>query len=227
METIRFEEWERKDTYRFFSGMSNPFYMVTFREDITGLYRYVKANGLSFYLGMIWACTEALNGVAAFRTAMRVGEPVLLSRRDPSFTDVRPGSESFRIITMEHIPKIDDFCREAEEKRRTQDVFIEMAKETDSLIYYSSLPWIELTALTNERDFRAPGALDDNIPRIAWGRYTEENGRKKIHISMEVNHRFIDGIHIGQFAKGLGRVIRELEQEAEGKTESHREVFQQ
>ena len=219
MEQIRFEEWDRKETYRFFARISNPFYMVTFREDITDLYRYAKANGLSFYLGMIWACTEALNKVPEFRTAMRDGDPVLLDRRDPSFTDMREGSEQFHIVTMNHIPEIGAFCREAARISREQNGFIDMEQETDSLIYYSSLPWIELTALTNERDLSAPEALDDNIPRIAWGRYTEENGRKKLHISIEINHRFVDGYHIGLFAKELEHVIRELGEKIEGKPE--------
>jgi chloramphenicol O-acetyltransferase type A len=43
-----------------------------------------------------------------------------------------------------------------------------MSKESDSLIYYSCLPWIELTAITNERDRNAPDAADDSIPRLAW-----------------------------------------------------------
>lgn len=219
METIRFEDWDRKETYGFFSKISNPFYMVTFRQDVTDLYRYVKANGLSFYLGMIWACTEAMNRVPAFRVAMRGGAPVLLDRRDPSFTDMQPGSEQFHIVTMEHIPEIGGFCREAARLSRGQNGFIDLGQEKDSLIYYSSLPWIELTALTNERDLSSPEALDDNIPRVAWGKYTEENGRKRLHISVEVNHRFVDGFHIGQFAKGLEDVIRTLGENTEGKPE--------
>lgn len=219
MQTIRLEKWDRKETYGFFSGISNPFYMVTFRQDVTDLYRYVKTNGLSFYLGMIWACTEALNQIPAFRTAKRGGEIVLLDRRDPSFTDMQPGSEQFHIVTMEHVPEIGAFCREAARLSREQSGFIDMGQETDSLIYYSSLPWIELTALTNERDLSTPEALDENIPRIAWGKYTEENGRKKLHISIEVNHRFIDGYHIGLFAKGLETVIQTLGEKTEGNPE--------
>ena len=63
---LNYDEWKRKDIYEFFSSMSNPFYMVTFREDVTNLYRYTKAHGLSFYAGMIWACTQAFNQTEAF-----------------------------------------------------------------------------------------------------------------------------------------------------------------
>ena len=40
-------------------------------------------------------------------------------------------------------------------------------------------------------------------PRITWGRYGEENGRKKLGMSVEVNHRFIDGLHLGKFYEKL------------------------
>lgn len=211
MKSIQYQQWERRPVYEFFSGMSNPFYSVSFRQDVTGLYRYTKAHHLSFYKAMIWACTEALNRIPAFRTAMQDGAPVLLDRRDPSFTDMKPGSDQFYIVTMDHMPEIDTFCREASRLSAQQDCFIDPSKETEALIYYSCLPWIDLTGLTNERDFSAPGALDDSIPRVAWGRYTEENGRMMLGMSVEVNHRFIDGVQIGQFAQALSEQISALD----------------
>ena len=211
MKRIDMDQWERREAYAFFSRISNPFYMVTFRADVTPLYRYVKARGLSFYKGMIWACTQAINGVDAFRASVRDGALVTLDGRDPSFTDMRPGEAQFRIITMERMDDIDRFCREADRLSAAQQAFIDASKETDDLIYYSCLPWIELTALTNERDMASPGALDDSIPRIAWGKYVDEGGRKKLGVSIEVNHRFIDGVHIGQFAKRLDQLMADLE----------------
>ena len=211
MTKIDADRWERREAYEFFSRISNPFYMVTFRADVTPLYAYTKPRGLSFYKGMIWACTEALNGVEAFRMAIRGGQVVLLPRRDPSFTDLKPGSGRFHIVTVRHEENIDSFCREADRVSRAQRAFIDPAKESDALVYYSCLPWIELTALTNERDLSAPGALEDSIPRVAWGRYVEEGGHKKLGLSMEVNHRLIDGIHIGQFAAELEKVMEVLE----------------
>lgn len=210
MRAISFDSWERKDIYEYYSKISNPFYMVTFRQDVTRLYRYVKAHGLSFYQGMIWACTQAVNDVSAFRVVMRQEGPVLLDRRDPSFTDLKPGAEQFHIVTMANIPEIDAFCREATRLSRAQEGFIDEDKEGDTLIYYTCLPWIDLTALTNERDLSTPEALADSIPRIAWGRFNRENENITLGISVEVNHRFIDGLHIGRFAERLTHYIEEL-----------------
>ncbi|MBR3382154.1 MAG: hypothetical protein IKG85_03870 [Clostridia bacterium] len=207
---IDISSWPRREAYEFFSNISDPFYMVTFRQDVTRLYEFTKANGLSFYYAMVWACSTAVNETEAFRAAIRNGEPVLLPERRPSFTDLRPGAEQFHIVTMDLYRDIVEFCRKADALSRAQDAFINASEESDELIYISCLPWVELTALTNERDLNAGCARDDSIPRIAWGRFTDENGKKTLGLSLEVNHRLIDGLHIGRFAERLTRIISEL-----------------
>ena len=147
MEKIDLSRWERAELFEFFSAVSHPFYSVTFRVDVTNLYRYVKERHLSFYYALGYLVTDAVNSVKNFRYTIRNGEILRL----------------------------------------------------DDLIYISCTPWFDLTGCTNERDFDR----DDNIPRITWGRYGEENGRKKLGMSVEVNHRFIDGLHLGKFYEKL------------------------
>lgn len=207
MKRIDYESWPRRELFEFFSAMSQPFYSVTFRVDVTKLYDYVKPRGLSFYYALIYLCTKAINSVEAFRIAIEGGAPVLLEQRAPSFTDLKKGAESFYIVTMPgDMGGLDEFCRAAAEKSRTQQGFINIAAESEALIYFSCLPWVDITALTNERDFDK----DDSVPRVAWGRYAEENGKKTLGLSLEVNHRLIDGLHIGRFARELERLIGEL-----------------
>ncbi len=206
MESVEFSAWPRREIFEFFSGIANPYYSVTFRLDVTALRRYTRERGLSFYHSMIWLCTRALGRVEAFSYALREGQLVRLESRRPSFTHLRPGSESFQIVTLPCEGSLEDFCAAAGEKAEKQDFFIDFAGEGIDMIFLSCLPWLDLTALTNERDLDP----DDAIPRIAWGKYTEENGRLMLGLSVEVNHRFIDGLHIGQFAKELESMIAEL-----------------
>lgn len=208
MKSFDYDRWPRRELFEFFSAMSQPFYSVSFRVEVTRLYDYVKPRGLSFYYALIYLCTKAMNSVEAFRIAIEGGKPVLLNERAPSFTDMKKGAESFHIVTMPaELGSLEDFCRAAAEKSRSQRGFIDPAAESDALIYFSCLPWVDITALTNERDFDR----DDSVPRIAWGRYTEENGKKTLGLSLEVNHRLIDGLHIGRFAQELERLIGELQ----------------
>lgn len=164
------KNWERREIFDFFSSVSNPFYMVTFKQDVTNLYNYAKNHGISFYYGLVYLCTKAINDVDAF-----------------SYVSQR-----------------------ATVKSSNQEEFICYEDEKEDLIYFSCVPWIKMTALTNERDLASPKAKDDVIPHIAWGRYENVDGRKVLHISIEVNHRFIDGIHIGKFHQKLTELIDAL-----------------
>ncbi len=206
MKKIEMETWKRRDLYHFFSGMSQPFYSVTFTVDVTNLYRFTKENQLSFYYAMVYFCTKAVNKVENLLYTIRDGEICLLEERRPSFTDMKRGSDQFQIVTMDCQDDALAFCRAAKEKSAAQTAFVEASEETDDLIYFSCLPWIELTAFTNERDFDA----DDNVPRITWGKYTEDAGRRKLNLAIELNHRFADGVHIGQFYGKLKEMLEQL-----------------
>ena len=198
--------WPRREVYDFFSRIDDPFYMVTFQTDVTAVREYTKRNNLSFYYTMVYLCTAACNAVPAFRQVIRSGQVWELEARSPSFTDLHPGSEVFHIVTMPCAGTLAEFCRAAAEKSAAQTAFLDQQGESNALIYFSCLPWVELTALTNERGHDP----DDSVPRIAWGRYTAQDGRLKLGLSLEVNHRLIDGVHIGQFAQALERRIAAL-----------------
>ncbi len=206
MKKIDLERWDRREIFDFFSPLSNPFYSVTFRLDVTELYRFCRERGLSFYYTMVFLVTRAVNGTEAFLYTIRGGKVFLLDRREPSFTDRREGEKYFHIVTMPCRGSVEEFCAAAAEKSRSLRGFIDCAAESDELIYLSSLPWLDLSSLTNERDLDP----DDAIPRIAWGKYTEENGRRTLGMSVEVNHRFVDGADIGAFAGRLEEMIASL-----------------
>ena len=203
---IDMDSWGRREIFDFFSGMSNPFYMVTYTEDVTALRRFTKEHSLSFYYSLVYLCTRAMNSVEAFNYAIRDGEVHLLGGRMPSFTDLKPGADLFHIVTMPCGGSLEDFCREARAASLSQDCFIRSAAETDELIYFSCLPWVELTAMTNERNLDP----DDSVPRVSWGRYVEEAGRVRLNISLELNHRLLDGLHVGRFHEALSALMAEL-----------------
>ena len=198
-----YENWERKELFEFFSRVSDPFYSVCFRLDVTRLYDWCKARGLSFYYALVWLSTKAINETEAFSYVLRNGELMRLEGRRPSFTDLKKDAEQFHIVTMAAGETLEGFCAAAHKKSMAQEAFIDMSQEGDDLIFLSCLPWLDLTALTNERDFDA----DDAIPRVAWGKYVRRDGRRELGYSVEVNHRFIDGLHIGRFAERLQALI--------------------
>lgn len=206
MQTLDKETWPRKEIYEFFSRIDYPFYSVTLPLDVTNVRAFARAQGLSFYHLLIWACTKALNRLPAFRLRIRGKDLVLLDGADPSFTSMRPGEEVFQIITLPWEADPRAFCAHAGEKAARQATLLDQAAETDELIYFSCIPWFDFTALTNEHNFDR----DDSVPRLAWGKYYEEGGRLWVHLSVEVNHRLIDGVHLGQLKQALDEEIAAL-----------------
>jgi len=163
MQKVEISTWPRAELFRFFSGVSQPFYSVTFRVDVTNLHAYAKAHGISFYYALGYLVTDAVNSVENFRYTIRDGKVWLLDERTPSFTDLNPGSEQFHIVTLPKRGTLSEFCHAIREKSAAQTVFLDTSTQSDALIYISCTPWFDMTSCTNERDFDR----DDNIPRIS------------------------------------------------------------
>lgn len=204
---IDYASWPRRGHYEFFKPMSNPFYSLTFPVDVTALKHYTKARGLSFYHALVYCVTKAMDAVEAFRVKDRDGAIVRHDRLIPSFTHLEPGSELFRIVTLEAGDDLADFCRRAGERARAQTEFITQGDwAEDELVYFTCVPWFPITSLTNERDM-VPG---DSVPRVAWGKYEARDGRCVLSMALELNHRLLDGVHAGRFYEALGRILEGL-----------------
>lgn len=204
---IDYKSWPRREKYEFFCAADQPFYNLGYRLDVTNAYSFAKKNGVSFYMVLTYLVTKAINSVEAFRCARLDGQIVLFDELMPSFTDLKPGSDSFHIVTMPAGDDILAFCREAKRRSLAQDCFIDPSMEGQNLIYISCVPWLDITAMSHERKFDP----DDAIPRIAWGRFVDDgSGRKELGMTLELNHRFIDGYHVGQFNAKLCRFLEAL-----------------
>lgn len=199
--------WPRSAHYDFFSGMSDPFYALTFPVDITSLRAWCRARGLSFYMAMVYGVTKAMERVDAFLYKDRNGVIVKHDRLIPSFTDLRPGSDLFYIVTVEAGEDPEEFCRRAKARSAEQTGFITSGDwAEDELVYFTCLPWFPVTAFTNERDLNP----SDSVPRVSWGRWRQEGDRYLLDLSLELNHRLLDGVHVGKFYDELTRWINSL-----------------
>lgn len=211
MRIIDKETWPRKAHYDFFAPMSHPFYSLTFPVDVTALRIHAKAAVLPFYPALVFLVTKAMENVDAFLYRDRNGVIVRHDRLVPSFTDLKPGSELFHIVTLDAGEDLADFCRRAKVQSETQTEFITAGPwDQDQEIYFSCVPWFPITALTNERNVDP----SDSIPRVTWGRWEEREGRTWLNLSLELNHRLLDGYHVGQFYQALNDRLAALPEAA-------------
>lgn len=207
MELVDRSTWPREEHYRFFAPMSWPFYSLTFPVDVTALRAYTKARGLPFYTAMVYQVTKAMEEVEEFRLRDRKGTIVRHDSLVPSFTDLGPGSELFHIVTLPMTGDMTEFCARAKETSAAQTEFITAGSwEPDQEVYFTCLPWFPITGLTNERD----ADPCDTIPRVSWGRWEEREGRTTLSLSLELNHRLLDGVHVGKLYAALNARLAAL-----------------
>lgn len=206
MKPIDMTTWERKPMFDHYSKLNHPYFSATFRQDVTPLYRYAKAHGLSFYHAFVWLCTRAVNAIPGFRLVLREGALYEIDERVPAFTDMPPGSEAFHVVTLDAGGSMEDFCRAAKEQNATQDFFIDTSVPQDTVLHCSCLPWVEMTGLSSARNLDP----EDTAPWITWGKFVTEGERKVIGLCVELNHRVNDGFHVGQFQSVLNQLMQEL-----------------
>lgn len=205
---IDIETWDRREIFEHFSRMKLPHYTVAVSIDATPLITFAKENGVSFYLSLIYLAMQVLNGIENFRLRIVEGKVVLYDETYPSFTFMRQGQTLFQIYTCAIEGSLTKFATKASEAISHQQTFFGGLCEQFGLVYLSCLPWVETSVITNE----GMDDADDAIPRLNWGKYAMHDGRLTLNMSLTVNHRFIDGYHIGQFFQRLQERIDSVNQ---------------
>lgn len=211
MKYIEIENWKRKEHFKFFYRMDYPQFNICMDIDISNFLAVTKANNLSFYYSMIYAVTNVINSVEDFKYRIRDGKIVLHDMIHPSFTDMSDDTndELFKLVTVDFNDNIAAFVKNAKEAGENQKDYFGLDKLSgrDDLIYITSIPWISFTHLSHTITLNK----NDSVPRIAWGKYYINGGRKLLPFSIQVNHALIDGFHIGKYIEKLQAYLNDLQ----------------
>lgn len=209
MKELDIEKWARKGIYDMFRHLDFPFYHVAFRVDVTRLKQYTKARGLSFYYSLVYLVGKAANSIENFRLRFIDGKIYDVGDTVPSMTFLKKGSEAFQVVNCALTPLLDEYTDKVKSLTENQTVFFGGEDYPEhQLIYASCLPWIDMMSSSSEH-FLNP---DDAIPRIAWGKYIEgADDRLTLGMSVDANHKVVDGYHIGKFYEKLQNMIDGLE----------------
>ena len=208
---IDIDTWDRRDAYRLFSRGYLPFFAVTTPLDVTELVRYTKREGLSFYRGLVYCVTGAMNDLEPFRLRIRKEGIALCKTVSPSYTTAGKGG-TFGITDVEYVPgeTMADFCRRARKKEAEQAENMEVEDQVrDDLIFLSSVPWFVTTGVLQEQ----PTDPDDSFPRVLWDRIHEERGRKLVNLTLQLNHRLLDGAHVRDLLARMNERMGRLDAE--------------
>lgn len=196
MKYIDIENWERKDHYYFFKEFDYPHFNVCVNLDITKFYRFIKENNEPFFLSFLFLAVKAANGVKEFRFRIRDDAVVEHEMVSPSFT-VMASKGVFSFCPVLFSDNFNDFfIRASKQIEKTKNhAVIGDEPGRDDLLFITSIPWVSFTSIAHPINMNPV----DSVPRIAWGKYFEENDKIKLPFSIQVHHALVDGVHIGEY----------------------------
>ena len=193
---LNIEQWNRKDHFRFFSGFDLPYFDICCTVECTGAYREAKETGTSFFQLYLYYSLLAANEITPFRYRIKEQDVLVYQQVHASPTINRPdGSFGFAYIAF-HPGQAAFLQAAAAEIERTQNsTGLVPAVSGENVIHYSAIPWIDFRAITHAR--HTP--FKDIIPKISFGKITEENGRRRMPVSISVHHALMDAYHVSQY----------------------------
>lgn len=209
MKYIDIDSWERKDHFHFFQTRKNPCLSLTCNINIK------KLNNFRIELGhdrprltdcLYYTALRCANNIPEFRMRIINLRPVEFSTIHAAFTFI-PKSKNLHINCIsdfdDNFKIFIDNTEHARKKAETTPTLTPNRSDSQALIYFSTLPNISFTALTNP--WGDPWV--DTVPRILFGKINAET--YDIPVSIEVLHSFIDGKHIADLLQSMSELLQD------------------
>jgi chloramphenicol O-acetyltransferase type A len=200
------ENWNRREHFKFFKTFDAPYYGVTVTLDCTRAYQQAKYLGVSFYSYYLHKTLVAINETENFRYRIEGNDVYICDQVDVSSTILRDDN-TFGFSHILFHPDILEFhknvAREIDRVKSTTGL-ITTGPLTD-VIHFSALPWVNFTSISEATNSSA----GDSCPKVAVGKLTDVDGKKRMPFAIHVHHALVDGYHLGQFLDKLQLLLNE------------------
>ncbi|MCP9762359.1 chloramphenicol acetyltransferase [Lacihabitans soyangensis] len=195
------ENWPRRDHFNFFSQFEEPFFGVCVEVDCSKAYENAHLNGQSFFLKYLHASLVAANRIEPFKYRISDDEVWVYDQVNASPTINRHDS-TFGFAYMDYFEDFEEFnaAAQVEIERVQNSTGLVPAGSGQNVIHYSSLPWLNFTAISHARSF----SFKDSCPKVSFGKLSEN---KRMSVSVHVHHALMDGFHVGQFVEAFQEIL--------------------
>lgn len=207
-EIIELKNFPRKDHFKFFSNMANPYTGLTVNVDVTKATKFIKDNNYPFFLTILWSVCQAANRIPEFKQRAVDGKIRQYEFCNTSHTvSKEDGTYAYCSLNgnMELAKFVEYGQKENEVAAMNGDIDESEFGDINSLIFISTVPWVTYVDV-----FQPTPSPADSIPRIVWGRYFEDGDKLKMPVTVLVNHALVDGLHIARFYKELEKILDSL-----------------
>jgi chloramphenicol O-acetyltransferase type A len=196
MRYIDMQTWPRRKHFEFFSTFDHPHFSLCVNVDLTAFYPFVKRNGYSLTVSMVYLIARASNAIPEFRHRIRKAQVVEHEIVHPGFS-ILVDQDLFSFCDVEYAEDFSEFARRAAKNIASVKAQPDLANNPaqDDVLYMSPIPWVSFTSFSHPMQLHPA----DSVPRFAWGKYFQESNTLKMPLSVQGHHAVMDGIHMGRF----------------------------
>ena len=206
---IDLANWSRRELFEFFIDYTNPYFNICALVDVTELVSFVHGRpDLRISLALHYFALRVANEIEPFRYRRKDRKVIVYDVVNGGTTVLLP-NESFAYAYYSYQRNFEQFVNEmgkAIDDVRTRNGELKPTQR-DDVIYHTTLPWISFTSFAHARN----KGRGDSVPRIVFGKFTKENDRVRLPISVEVHHALMDGLHVGRYLTRLEETLAEPE----------------
>jgi len=198
------ENWSRRELFDFFINYDSPYFNVCVSVDVTKLLQLTRDRAIKFSLAIHYFALRIANENEAFRYRLKEKRIFVYDVINGGTTVLLP-NESFAYAYFDYHRDFEQFVtgmEKAVEEVRTGTGPLKPTMR-DDVIYHTTLPWMSFTSFMHART----KGRGDSIPRIVFGKFSDEGGRMMMPISVEVHHALMDGLHVGRYLDSLERAL--------------------
>ena len=202
------EKWPRKEHFHFFKQFEEPFFGATVEIDCTRAYQNAKKLDSSFFIYYLHKTLVAVNTIESFR--YRISEDTIeIHDTINASATIGRADGTFGFSLIEYNLSFDIFketaLAEIERIQSTTGIFTRTF-ESDNMIHFSAIPWLNFTSLSHARSYTLP----DSCPKISFGKMmVSETGKRTMSMSVHVHHGLMDGMHLGQFVDCFQQIMNQ------------------
>lgn len=193
--------YERMDTFNLFNNEINPFLLVTTKVDITNLYK----KGKPYYPLIGYFILMTANKINNFKYRYEEGKIYYYDNLDIEFTDILP-NKNLGFYTCKSKENYKEFLEEYNSKK---EIFLtkqeNILKEDQGEIWVTCTPWFKMESLI------VPFTKQFTQPQFIWDKFSVEEGKCYINLTIMAHHGFIDGYHIHLFLSEFNKIIENID----------------
>lgn len=203
-------KWSRAQEFENFSKAPCSF-SVTAEIDITNLYAYSKQNGKKLYPLLVAVSAQAINSRKEFRyhEFLESGRFGYFEVLHPIVFQLNKNSNDTKALVAEYdrdlnrqLDNIDSVRRQYEDI----DGYMPQEYRPINAVNISCVPWLKFTDLS----FSLTYGAKYYFPILTFGKFTKQDGKVVIPLSVFANHAVNDGYHVAMLFADIEERIKSL-----------------